>query len=84
MHFGAGALEPSERAMSPDEPLTFRAHCANDDAAPGTFLIPAASFEEAALVFDEHWHGEGESLRIMVVDEASGERRCFTVDLPAG
>ncbi len=70
--------------MSPHEPRTFRAHCANADAAPAALLIPAASFEEAAVTFAEHWHGQGESLRVMVIDDASGERQCFRVDLDDG
>ncbi|HZZ35196.1 MAG TPA: DUF5961 family protein [Caulobacteraceae bacterium] len=70
--------------MDADEPRTFRAHCSNDEAPPTALLIPADSFEAAALIFAETWHGESESLRIVVVDDASGERQCFTVDLPAG
>jgi hypothetical protein len=70
--------------MDTDEPRTFRAHCSNEEAPPTSLLIPADSFEEAALVFAEHWHGESERLRIVVVDEASGERQCFMIDLDVG
>ena len=51
-------------------------------------LVPeAASFEDAALRFTEHWSpapdAQGE-VSIIVTECSTGEQQCFVVDLDAG
>jgi hypothetical protein len=62
----------------------YTSFCVNADAPPSTRAAEAASFEEAAVIFAEDWHGQGAALRIVVADAESGEERCFTVDLTTG
>ena len=47
----------------------------------------AASFEEAAILYVETWAPEAGSdgeVAVIVVDPATGERQCFTLDLGSG
>lgn len=46
--------------------------------------VEAESFTDAALQFVEVWRpepDEGEAVRIVVRDQASGEEQCFVVEL---
>ncbi len=59
----------------------FIAHCSTEGEHPAPYVTAASSFEEAALLFVERWHGPHDELRVMVFDRESGEQACFTIDL---
>ena len=48
-------------------------------------LLEGASFEDAALLFAEDRHAEGDGeLSLVVEDCETGERQCFRIDLGTG
>ncbi|MEO8813370.1 MAG: DUF5961 family protein [Caulobacteraceae bacterium] len=59
----------------------FAAWCGNAESHRSDFVTEAASFEDAALLFAGRWLGDGAQCRIVVIDQETGERHCFTLDL---
>lgn len=69
--------------MPTTELARYCAYAADDQRAHG-HAVEAASFADAALQFVEVWHREPDddrTVRIIVLDEASGEQQCFVVEL---
>lgn len=69
---------------------SFYVHLSDGPSASGCVIADAADSFEAALLFAERWAApepepeQGSSLRVHVVDGATGERSCFTIDLGSG
>jgi hypothetical protein len=65
----------------------FVAHARGEPRHSEHVVPEAASFEDAALRFTEHWSpapdADGE-VSVIVTDYATGEQQCFVVDLDAG
>ena len=64
----------------------FCAYAAHDGAGHG-HTVEAESFAEAAIAFAEVWHpapDDGNEVRVIVLDQDSGEQQCYVVDLAAG
>jgi hypothetical protein len=57
-----------------------------EQAPSRAHLIDCASFEDAALLFVEERHpeGDGGELSLVVEDCETGERQCFRIDLETG
>jgi len=66
---------------------SFYVHLSDGPSASGWVIADAADSFEAALLFAERRTaepGQGSSLRVHVMDGATGERCCFTIDLGSG
>ena len=68
-------------------PSRFVAHARGEPRHSEHRVPEAASFEDAALRFTEHWSpapdAQGE-VSIIVTECTTGEQQCFVVDLDAG
>lgn len=72
------AAEPAAR---------FSAYAPEQDPAHSHMMPEAQSFADAAIYFAEIWHpslDEIGQVKVMVIDQLSGEHRCFCVDVGAG
>jgi hypothetical protein len=70
---------PQNPPITP-EPRTFVLRCSSPGEGPGPVRIEAASMLAAALNYAEHWPQCG-LVGVEVLDPATGERSCFTLDV---
>jgi hypothetical protein len=75
MPASAGEILPRRFAVLGIEEAPSRAH-----------LLDGVSFEDAALLFveDRHLEGDGGEVSVIVEDCETGERQCFRIDLGTG
>lgn len=67
-----------------EETRRYFVHAAQDGRHRADTVL-AATADQAAVGFLEHWAEAGEvEVRVIVTDCASGEERCFRFDLEAG
>jgi hypothetical protein len=62
------------------------AYAAQEGRAHG-HVVEAAGFADAAMQFVDVWHpqpDDGDEVRVIVRDQASGEEQCFRIDLSLG
>ena len=65
---------------SESELRRFCAYCSTAEGYAAPMSLAAASHHEAAFDFADYWHGDG-VIGVIVTDEMTGERACFTMDV---